>query len=162
MADRDPGQYATRGTGVPLVNSDTEMAIAMSELEIRQEDPTSSRARDSARDSGAEDCPSTGFNSFHIPKTGYPAFADFVAADTDNTGFVFRSFRVLVARNLLYMQSELINLSLKLEKHDVDAPGSDPGTRRAMRSWSLFMKDDEKGKLAVELNVKLRAYRQSG
>ena len=78
MADRDPGQYATRGTGVPLVNSDTEMAIAMSELEIRQEDPTSSRARDSARDSGAENCPSTGFNNFHIPKTGYPAFADFV------------------------------------------------------------------------------------
>ena len=112
-----------------------------------------------SRNFGAEAHPSTGSMGHPIYKVGYPSFAEFVAEDTDNTGFVFRSFRVLIARNLLYMQSELIHLSLELDRYEENILRSDPGGRNKMRSWSHFMEDDGRRELATNLSVKLRAYR---
>jgi hypothetical protein len=117
----------------------------------RQEDPNSSRSRNL----GSEVSPSTGPIGHLTPKDGYPGFAEFIAADTDNTGFVFRSFRVLVARNLLHMQSELIHLSLELERYEANTDSE------VRRSWSHFMGDEKRRKLATDLSVKLRAYRTS-
>jgi hypothetical protein len=157
MAGRGPGQYVKRVSGSPLTNLWKGVAIAMSDHPGRREDLSSSHSRNF----GAEGCSSTGSTGHSTYKVGYPSFAEFVAEDTDNTGFVFRSFRVLVARSLLYMQSELIHLSLELEKHEANGLESDGEVRLAMRSWSQFIKDDGRRKLATDLSVKLKAYRTS-
>ena len=47
---------------------------------------------------------------------GYRTFADFIA--TDDELFIFRRFDRLNARNLLYLQSELIALETQLSKYD--------------------------------------------
>ena len=53
-----------------------------------------------------------GNESFH----SYRTFADFIA--TDDELFVFRRFDRLNARNLLYLQSELIALETQLSEYD--------------------------------------------
>ena len=49
---------------------------------------------------------------------GYGTFADFIA--TDDELFIFRRFDRLNARNLLYLQSELIALEKQFSEFDVE------------------------------------------
>ena len=41
---------------------------------------------------------------------GYPAVSRFISSDLDGESYVFRKFRTLTARKLLYMQSQILEL----------------------------------------------------
>ena len=44
------------------------------------------------------------------PLDGYPSLAEDIASDPDRTSLVFRRFDKLAVRNLLYLQSELVEV----------------------------------------------------
>ena len=44
------------------------------------------------------------------PLEGYPSLSEDIASDPDRTSLVFRRFDKLAVRNLLYLQSELVEL----------------------------------------------------
>ena len=48
--------------------------------------------------------------------SGYPSFADFIAADADAA--IYRKYEHLSARNILYLQSELHELEGQLDELD--------------------------------------------
>jgi hypothetical protein len=47
------------------------------------------------------------------PLDGYPSLTEDIASDPDRTSLVFRRFDKLAVRNLLYLQSELVELEAK-------------------------------------------------
>jgi hypothetical protein len=47
------------------------------------------------------------------PLDGYPSLAEDIASDPDRTTLVFRRFDKLAVRNLLYLQSELVELEAR-------------------------------------------------
>ena len=51
-------------------------------------------------------------------RDGFPAVADWIARDPDNETFIFRRFDELSVRNLLNLQSELIELETRLRALD--------------------------------------------
>lgn len=44
------------------------------------------------------------------PLDGYPSLAEAISSDPDRTSLVFKRFDKLAVRNLLYLQSELVEL----------------------------------------------------
>ena len=52
------------------------------------------------------------------PLEGYAAVAAWIALDPDSETFVFRKFDRLAARNLLYLQSELLAVEKDLDRLD--------------------------------------------
>lgn len=66
---------------------------------------------------------------------GYGAVAAAMDADTDLA--IYRRYGALNARNILYLQSELLVLEERLQQLDVDAdgPGNSADVRAVPRSW---------------------------
>lgn len=70
---------------------------------------------------------------------GYPALADFLAQDPDHDTYVFRRFKKLGVRNILYLQGELMKLEDELETLEREAADSlDPELHLSMRSWTAL------------------------
>jgi hypothetical protein len=93
---------------------------------------------------------------------GYASAAAFIASDPDNETFVYRKFDQLGARNLLYLQCELLHLEQKLNRLDETTRASnDPDIREEARSWDAFTESfDRRNQTAVqkmELILKIRA-----
>lgn len=84
--------------------------------------------------------------------------ADFIGSDKDF--FIFRRFNVLSARNMLFLQDELVELEEKLEQ--VDLAESQSGTARYL--WNLHSRREDSNAvrkaLMAEVRVKLREYRK--
>ena len=74
----------------------------------------------------------------HI-QNGYPGLAKFVGQDLDQGLGIFKQFSQLNARNLLYMQAELLCLEQELDVITyVDEHGTDPSTKNFARSvWEM-------------------------
>ena len=97
---------------------------------------------------------------------GYPSFAEFIARDGDAA--VYRKFRHLGARNLLYRQSELHSLEEQLRSLDSEDAAclGDEDALKAAREW-CHMSDPTnlRSRLHLELQdqiaLKLREYRTS-
>jgi hypothetical protein len=68
---------------------------------------------------------------------GYPSLAALVASDRDGSTAIFKRFNRLAARNLLALQSELIELQMKLDKFDADDQVSDL-TMQSLRNWEDY------------------------
>lgn len=67
---------------------------------------------------------------------GYPALSRWIGRDPDGETLVFRRFGKLSARNLLHLQSQLIQLEQKIDNLDDEARGStDLDARQASRRW---------------------------
>lgn len=67
---------------------------------------------------------------------GYPALADFLAQDPDHETYVFRKFKKLAVRNVLYLQGELTALEEEVETLEQEAAkNTDPELHLSMRSW---------------------------
>ena len=67
---------------------------------------------------------------------GHPALADFLAQDPDHETYVFRKFKKLAVRNVLYLQGELTALEEEVETLEREAAKSDdPEVHLSMRSW---------------------------
>ena len=60
------------------------------------------------------------------PLDGYPSLAEVISSDPDRTSLVFKRFDKLAVRNLLYLQSELVELeAMQVHKERVQATRND-------------------------------------
>jgi len=67
----------------------------------------------------------------------YPSFADFIASDPELS--VFKRFNRLSSRNLLYLQSELLDLQAQLQDFDEeDYNGKDGEVLLSAKCWETF------------------------
>jgi hypothetical protein len=71
---------------------------------------------------------------------GYPSLAKYIASDPDQTNLIFKKFSELSARNLLYFQSELLELQAQQAIFDQDdaAIGASMSTKDCARNWERF------------------------
>lgn len=98
---------------------------------------------------------------------GYASLATFIASDIDHSTAIYRRFDRLSARNLLYLQSDLVRLEAiqdALDAESVQSPTVDP---QNVDDWQTLK---EKAKLpenpierqrldvALEIQKKLREY----
>ncbi|KAL8916485.1 MAG: hypothetical protein Q9208_008488 [Pyrenodesmia sp. 3 TL-2023] len=100
--------------------------------------------------------------------TGFPSFADFVAADADAA--IYRKYERLSARNLLYLQSALHELEGKLEHLDAEdvkeKERHDREAQKRARLWPHYARgDNERARkhrqLQEEIEAKLKAYHKA-
>lgn len=96
----------------------------------------------------------------------HAAFADFLASDPELS--VFRSFQALSARNLLHLQSKMLDIEAELQKSDDDdATNVDDASRLATKCWEVFAlraqeKDSKEAKkmaLVNRLQQTIKEYR---
>ncbi|SPO03231.1 uncharacterized protein DNG_05913 [Cephalotrichum gorgonifer] len=102
-------------------------------------------------------------------KEGYAAVAHWVSLDRDNEGFVFRKFDELAARNLLYLQSEILHLEGRLRELDEqDVASDDMALKDAARTWEVLVEKVEAGddaakkrmRLIEDVRMKLKEYHE--
>ncbi|KAK4148891.1 hypothetical protein C8A00DRAFT_47387 [Chaetomidium leptoderma] len=92
------------------------------------------------------------------PSEGFARVAEWIALDPDNEPFVFRKFDKLAARNLLYLQAQIISLEKELEEWDKDV---------VPRSWEQLVEQNKAGKhgrhmsLIVEIRQALKDYHET-
>lgn len=100
---------------------------------------------------------------------GYKAAAAWVANDPDGETFLFRKFGVLAARNLLYMQAELLALEAEIQELDTSMELSrDIETDDILRTWEALQEQAEAGgalakkqvELMANLQDKIKTYRE--
>ena len=97
--------------------------------------------------------------TFNDIPPGYPRHA--ALASRDKAYCLFRKFLTLNCRNLLHLQSEMIDLESQLQKVDKNL-GEDEDQRRlefiALKSWSAFSQNEERARLFSEIRSKLQLY----
>jgi hypothetical protein len=86
--------------------------------------------------------------------SGYPTVAALISKDNDFA--IFRKFRYLNARNLLYLQAELIDLENELET--VDRSLEIKNETEELKSWKNFAKDEVRRDLALRIRKTLDEY----
>ena len=95
---------------------------------------------------------------------GFPTFATFIARDKDVA--IYKAFKGLSARSLLYQQSELHDLERRLRQLDSE-DAEDIENRDAQKAavyWEHFSNDSsdeakERRKVHAMIKVKLKEYR---
>lgn len=93
---------------------------------------------------------------------GYPTLACHMGACPDSS--IFRRFGALNARNLLYMQAELVHLEEKLEAlEEVDGGSKEGNAGVYSRDWYWLENSGEEGngqqlETVLELREKLKEY----
>ncbi|KAK3390116.1 hypothetical protein B0H63DRAFT_464808 [Podospora didyma] len=103
---------------------------------------------------------------------GYTAAASWIARDPDSETFVFRKFDKLAAVNLLYLQSEILDLEKRLEEMHLITIGSyDMNLRDAASTWETLVSQcqgdgarqdaKERMRLIRELRQLLREYHET-
>jgi len=99
---------------------------------------------------------------------GYPALSDWIAADPDNEGFMFRKFDRVSSRNILALQCEMLELEARLNRFDDEAyRGDDVDLIVSLREWETFVRnaqdcnrpEHERMKLLKEIRAKVKEYR---
>ncbi|KAF2084079.1 hypothetical protein K490DRAFT_49917 [Saccharata proteae CBS 121410] len=127
-------------------------------------DPTPLRDLEQAQpergDSGTRDGPR------ELPKlAGYPRLAEEMELIPET--FIFRRFGALNARNLLYLQAELVELESQLRKAELaDNTSNVSAKRRYARSWVRLKKSHEDGdevqlKLVRSIRETLKEYNET-
>ncbi|KPI44703.1 uncharacterized protein AB675_8532 [Cyphellophora attinorum] len=66
---------------------------------------------------------------------GFAGLSGFMSSDKERSGFVFRRFSSLAARDILYMQSELLDLEQQLERLDKEDATGGSEERRMAKNW---------------------------
>lgn len=94
-------------------------------------------------------------------KEGFADVARWIALDPDNETFIYRKFDELAARNLLYLQAELLVLEKELNKLDKnDANSDDMDLKDAIRTWETLTQwydtNDEEARVRMDLIVRIR------
>jgi hypothetical protein len=105
-------------------------------------------------------------------RNGYASAATMIATDLDNETFIFRRFDELGARNLLYLQTELLMLEDELKKLDAEVVNHrDPDhfdLKDAQRDWRKLLRQCDRGnerfvkrrRVVKELREKIKVYRK--
>ncbi|PTB49369.1 hypothetical protein M431DRAFT_9962 [Trichoderma harzianum CBS 226.95] len=99
---------------------------------------------------------------FFHQKEGFAQVARWIALDPDKETSIYRKFDELAARNLLYLQSELLVLENKLDQLDrSDAKSDDMDLADAIMTWETLERQynagSEKARVRMDLIVKIRA-----
>ncbi|KAI1739569.1 hypothetical protein F4680DRAFT_422000 [Xylaria scruposa] len=95
-------------------------------------------------------------------KEGFADVARWISLDSDNETFIYRKFDELAARNLLYLQSELLVLEKQLNELDKnDADNEDMDVKDASRTWETLTQrydtGNEEAQVRIDLIIRLRA-----
>jgi hypothetical protein len=99
---------------------------------------------------------------------GYPSLAAFIASDHDKSTEIYRRFGKLSARNLLYLQSELVELEAKQNAFDEEDVRGPMDTKACARDWAVFAeraknpaneREKKRMELAMEIRAKIKEYR---
>lgn len=95
-------------------------------------------------------------------KNGFAQVARWIALDPDKEASIYRKFDALAARNLLYLQSELLVLENKLDRIDInDAKSDDMDLGDAIMTWETleqqYSNGNEKARVRMDLIIKIRA-----
>ncbi|KAK3297131.1 uncharacterized protein B0H64DRAFT_391417 [Chaetomium fimeti] len=106
--------------------------------------------------------PHSGGKSTYVD--GFPSLAAFMASDRDKTTKIFKRFDRLAARNLLCLQSELVEIESQLDQFDRD----DQGNREMMqtlRNWGAYKtrcaNEPKRMQLMARLRSTMREYREA-
>jgi len=99
---------------------------------------------------------------------GFPLVAAIIAADKDKTTTIYRRFDRLAARNLLYLQSRLVQLEAKQDRFDAeDLQDGDLQAKRAATSWEDFEalsavreRENQRMETAEAIQKALKKYRR--
>ena len=101
---------------------------------------------------------------------GYPSLAAFMASDNDKSTSIYRRFDRLSARNLLYLQSELVELEAQQktldekDTADLNAATEDMGSVRDWRTLKARaneagnLREKEQLRIALEIREKIKEY----
>ncbi|KAH8885875.1 hypothetical protein GQ53DRAFT_658951 [Thozetella sp. PMI_491] len=106
------------------------------------------------------------------PLEGYAAAAEWIALDSDNETFVFRKFDNLAARNLLYLQSELLSIEKELsflDRQDAQAALDNLQVKDMVRTWETMVSQSRAGhedsrhrmELVERLRLKIKEYHEA-
>lgn len=101
----------------------------------------------------------------------YASLASFVTVDRDKSTWIFRRFDNLAARNLLYFQSELVELEARQNAFDQEDLRAPMDSKACTREWAVFAArakeannahEKNRMELAMEIRRKLKEYREFG
>jgi len=84
---------------------------------------------------------------------GYPKLSELVCKDKALS--IFRKFRNLSTRNLLYLQSEILDLESQLQQEDKKLSLTTP---EDLKSWQAFSGSIERTQLVSTIRHKLNDY----
>ena len=100
--------------------------------------------------------------------SGYPSLAAFIASDRDKSTAIYRRFDRLSARNLLYLQSELVELEARQDELDAeDLRATTAEAKHGARNWQKLteraseannVREKERLRIVTEISRKLREY----
>ena len=98
---------------------------------------------------------------------GYPSLAAFIASDRDKSTSIYRRFDRLSARNLLYLQSELIELEAQQDQLDAEDLRGSIENKKSARSWQSLqqrantidnVREKERLRVVKEIREKIKEY----
>lgn len=102
------------------------------------------------------------------PPLGFSALSSWIVSDRDQELLVFRKFGETSARNLLYLQCELLSIEGRLKAWDKQVEASnDTALEQAAETWEMMNEQAKAGKpeakemleLVNQLRVKIKEYR---
>lgn len=99
---------------------------------------------------------------------GYPSLAAFIASDCDKSTAIYRRFDRLSARNLLYLQSELVELEARQDALDAEDLRGTLERKKSARDWRTLgrkaaepgnTEEKERVEVLEEIRKKIKEYR---
>jgi hypothetical protein len=96
---------------------------------------------------------------------GYPSLAAFIASDRDQLTSIYPSFRRLSTRNLLYIEAELAELQVRLDRFDAEDLNASFEAKEYARSWVRLAGSEKQGhkervRLIRGIREKVKEYRK--
>ncbi|KNB14333.1 hypothetical protein FOXG_13211 [Fusarium oxysporum f. sp. lycopersici 4287] len=104
------------------------------------------------------------------PPLGFSALSSWIVSDRDQELLVFRKFGETSARNLLYLQCELLSIEGRLKAWDKQVEASnDTALEQAAETWEMMNEQAKAGKpeakemleLVNQLRVKIKEYHEA-
>ena len=96
---------------------------------------------------------------------GYPSLAAFIASESDRSTSIYRRLDRLSARNLFYLQSELVELEARLDILDAADPKRTTDEKKSARAIGRFLRKGqdalrkkERMEVVKEIREKLKEY----
>ena len=99
---------------------------------------------------------------------GYPSLAAFIARDCDKSTAIYRRFDRLSARNLLYLQSELVELEARQDAFDAEDLSGTLENKKSARYWQTlqrravepgYTREKQRVEVLEEVRKKIKEYR---
>ncbi|KAF5565914.1 microsomal epoxide hydrolase [Fusarium napiforme] len=104
------------------------------------------------------------------PSLGFAALSSWIVSDRDQELLVFRKFGEISARNLLYLQSELLSIEARLKTWDKKVENSNDTTlEEVAETWEMTIEQANAGnpeakemlELVNQLHVKIKEYHEA-